>query len=415
MRVSVMAKQAPRGHTVGELSVEERKWSRRSTLMNTVSPGFEGRLKHLRDDAALLKNEGIEKFKWERGKYYFSLPTNGPSSGFQARFDSLNERVDGIYRRLDHATTLAEEVAEAPFSRLDQVEEKTGKLIRSLELVLSRAEVRITAEDAKAMGRVEKLEKNVEMLTHKVDALCKHLGIVPNQRDEIRRRPRSSDEDMGELESLISKTASETAGAQTPALAPALLDHPVGDLVPHDLAPDAAAPTSRVADGPADHAAAPMEHHGCTDTAPAVAPANPSAPTDSPAPPEAGETPANAAAPPANAATALTNAAATIVPAAHPGVTVIHATPDNSQDRAATHSTLILPGAFNAAGMRTRSRSRSQMPAPMPPPVPPPVPGTADIAAAQSATSSRGSSKSPRPPKRTLDAEGSGSKRQRQC
>ena len=268
----------------------------------------------------------------------------------KARFDSLNERVDEIYEKLTHATTLAGEVAEAPFSRMDQLEEKAGRLVRSLEIVLSRAEVRIEAEEAKVMGRVEKLEKNVDMLIHKVDAVCKHLGIAPDQQDEIRRRPHSSEEDMGEMESVLPKPISETAGAPTPAPAPALvpatLDHPVGALVPHDPTEDAAATPPANSSAPAQLATKP------------AASTNPSSQAATNVD-EAAVTTANAAATPADAAAAPANAAATIVPPAHPGVSVIHPTPDNSQDIPEMPTTLIPPGAFNAAGMRTRSRSRS--------------------------------------------------------
>jgi hypothetical protein len=121
--------------------------------------------------------------------------------------------------------------------------------------------------------------------------------------------------------------------------------------------------------------------------------------------------PGSADTPPASLTQPAANTTATPIAntTATPGVNIIHPTPDNSQDTVQTHTTLIPPGAINAAGMRTRSRSRSHTPAPQSPtslPVPDPE------ARAQSSDSSTGGTKSPRPAKRGLDGEGSRSKRQ---
>jgi hypothetical protein len=62
-------------------------------------------------------------------------------------------------------------------------------------------------------------------------------------------------------------------------------------------------------------------------------------------------------------------------PTIHPGITVVHPTPDNSQDTAATHTMLIPPSAINPPGMVMRSKSRSLTPvlqSPMSLPVPQP-------------------------------------------
>jgi hypothetical protein len=306
-----------------------------------------------------------------------------------------------------------------------------------------RAGITITADDAAAMDRLEDLEKKVETLGGKVEAVCKYLGIEFDKQDEIRRRPRL-DEEFGpeHVEWMFPMHPRTTLRTVDATMESNVADHPATFTTPPLPAcspSEALAPQNPTDNAAAAHpdamdivsaafppileleaarkpsAAIAAEHN--PPAASAVLPLAPGVNAAAPPPPAHIPEPAvQPAAEPGAAAAAQPDpiAAAASVPPLIPGVNLIEPTPENSQETAPTHSTLIPPGTINAAGMRTRSQSRGNTPAPTSPAVLP-LPDPVDPAVAgQSSGSSRGSSRSPRPQKRSLVAEGSTSKRQRQ-
>jgi hypothetical protein len=347
-----------------------------------------------------------------------------------------------------------------------------------LDRIIQRAGVRINAEDAAATDRLERLERQVERFGEKLEDVCEYLGLGFDAQDRIRRPPALYNDEFalvnwpssrittrnrtaspehlpGGVDGTMPQDAAGTAlrqdaagtELQQDAVPPSLpttgpqptFPASAGDISTTPLADDTAAPTTTAgtsiaaANAGRSHAApttgATSSTLGANETVPQdpvdvpeddssaerAALAAPSAEIGHQSPPTAARHIATNQSPgPLSVPTAdVVDAPTAIV---HPGITVVHPTPDNSQDTAATHTTLVPPGPIKAAGMQTRSKSRSLTPVPQLPtslPVPDPNPESSS-SKPRSTGSSRVGSKSPRVGKRKMDAEGGRGKRSRQ-
>jgi hypothetical protein len=331
------------------------------------------------------------------------------SSLGEERFDKFQENAEDLLESLDYISELADVATKERLERMVHFEKRVRSLIGLLERVVTRAGIRISADDAAAMDRLESLENKVGKLGEKVEAVCKYLGIAFDKQDEIRRPPLLIDDEYAKVEWMFPVTTRRTAdttSAFNVADLPATLTTPP--------LPACGPPEALVPQIPAGNADAGMSSGA--DNGPAPPERADTVPTASHNPADIPEPAAQPAAEPETAAASQPDpiaATSSDLPPI-PGVNLIEPTPENSQETAATHSTLIPPGTINAAGMRTRSQSRGNTPAP-PSPAVLPLPDPVDPAVAgQSSGGSRGSSRSPRPPKRNLIAEESTSKRQRQ-
>jgi uncharacterized protein with HEPN domain len=437
---------------------------------------------------------------------WLRIYAHGSSDG-ETAFNALREHVQALGENIEYVAAAAREVEEDRHERMERLELRWMSLTGMLDRIIHRAGVRINAEDAAAMDRLERLERQVERFGEKLEDVCEYLGMGFDAQDRVRRPPALYHDEYAPVRYLFRRGPRPTSRTTPAHPSDAEGSNSNVDGVDHAM-PQAAADTESRQDV--------VNHSAATATSPqptlptvaadttTTSTAENSAATTLPAATAATHLPAATAAtqlPAATAATQLPAAtAATQLPAAttdisiaannvdpaaiappvcandllsegatcdaadvmsadcaaklvveahaaldvvlaavaaergsevpsspqvvqdsapavHPGITVVHPTPDNSQDTAATHTTLIPPGAINAAGMQTRSRSRSFTPAPRSPtslPVPQPQAESSSSSKPKSTGSSRVGSKSPRPGKRRLEAEGGRGKRLRQ-
>jgi hypothetical protein len=65
-----------------------------------------------------------------------------------------------------------------------------------LDRIIHRAGIRINAEDAVAMDRLERLERQVDRFGEKLEDVCEYLGLGFDAQDRIRRPPALYDDEV---------------------------------------------------------------------------------------------------------------------------------------------------------------------------------------------------------------------------
>jgi hypothetical protein len=396
------------------------------------------------------------------------IHAHGSSDGGNA-FIALRDHVQALGENIEYVAAVARDLEEDRNERMETLELRWMGLTGMLDRIIHRAGIRMNAEDAAAMGRLERLEMQVERFGEKLEDVCEYLGMGFDAQDRIRRPPALYDDQYAAVRYLYPR-GPRTTSRETPAhhsdggesnsnlggvdrtmpQAAAVTESPQDPVIPPaaTTSPNLTFPTNAgntSAPRLADNSAATVLPAATAEISVAATDVNPTAAATSPlvtpnVMPSDGairdaadvisadgaakplvEAPAaldaNLAAPSAEMGHQVPPTVSKVVedsaPAVHPGITVVHPTPDNSQDTAATHTTLIPPGAINPAGMVTRSKSRSLTPVPQSPTSLPVPQSQAESSSSKpkSTGSSRVGSKSPRLGKRKMEAEGGHGKR----